>query len=582
MSFHFDKDAILKGDVAQMRALFAAASPPAQLSRLYRVTVEHLVNTLLKGDQLDEVFAPLIERFKQKLIAEVTHDSYFFADSLHPLRRLLDCLLQHACYWYPRDPKQQSLFLQHYQRLADEVLQSAINPGSIWCELGVFNDFNEWIEAEYKRSELVESRVRQATIDNFRLSEAECSVLDLINNSLAGKIIPADAHSLIGGALKSELQYNLINGGYDSAFWNSWSKILPGFAGIFSTGGEQADAQHLSATVQILLNDLQHSLQLSSSNPDNYQLLIDHLSEILSQLEKQQPLHCTPFKALPYPEGYEDFNRQHTRSVLTEINDIKIGSWIIWSGDDGQKIRCKLALKNTHSNQLLFVARSGRKVMVKSSGELSGCLKAGTAKIFTPISFHDFFAHLLDKLIAQANQLASKQKIRAVEAQAAHQKQKEAAQRHSQIGIKTKMASQVERGPQHAEGAIKQTDMSKKRAEALARAEEKHCRVTAQIAKENANREQVKKRECAEEQVAALNVGAMVAIHKGEHTTQRCKLAASIAVTGKYIFVDSRGRKFAEYTHEQLIEAILDNKLEVISNGDIFEDRLAQVIRSSR
>lgn len=95
----FDKGAILKGDVAQLRVLFAAASPPAQLSRLYRVSVEHLVNTLLNGDQLDEVFSPLIERFKQQLIKEVTHDSYFFVDSLHPLRRLLDCLLQHACYW---------------------------------------------------------------------------------------------------------------------------------------------------------------------------------------------------------------------------------------------------------------------------------------------------------------------------------------------------------------------------------------------------------------------------------------------------------------------------------------------------
>lgn len=582
MSSPFDKDAILKGDVAQLRALFAAASSPAQLNRLYRVSVEHLVNTLLNGDQLDEVFSPLIERFKQRLIEEVTHDSYFFVDPLHPLRRLLDCLLQHACYWYPRDLTQQSLFLQQYQRLADEVLQAAVNPGSIWCELGVFNDFNQWMDAEYKRSELVESRVCQAAINNFKLLETECSVLDLINNPLAGKNIPADAHSLFVGSLKSELQYNLINSGYDSPFWNSWRKILPIFAEIFSTAVDQADAKYLSVTISALLNDLQQSSQLGLSNPENYQLLINHLNEMLSQLEKQQPLSCTPFAALPYPEGYEDCNRQNTQPIQAEINEIIIGSWFIWLDDEGQKIRCKLAMKNTNSKQLLFVARSGRKVMVKSSGELLRCLNIGIAKIFTPISFGDFFSYLLDKLITQAKQLERKQKIREVKAQAAHQKQKEAAQCHPPIGVKPTVADQVERQPQLVDGVIKQTVRSKKKAEALVRAEEKHRRVIAQIAKENAIREHLKKLERAKEQAAALNVGAMVAIYKGEHASQRCKLAANIAVTGKYIFVDNRGQKFAEYEHEQLIEAILDNKLQVITNGDIFEDQLAKVIRGSR
>lgn len=581
MSSPFDKDAILKGDVAQLRALFAAASSPAQLNRLYRVSVEHLVNTLLNGDQLDEVFSPLIERFKQRLIEEVTHDSYFFVDPLHPLRRLLDCLLQHACYWYPRDPTQQSLFLQQYQRLADEVLQAAVNPGSIWCELGAFNDFNQWMDAEYKRSELVESRVCQAAINNFKLLETECSVLDLINNSLAGKNIPADAHSLFVGSLKSELQYNLINNGYYSPFWNSWSKILPIFSEIFSTSVDQADAKYLSATIPPLLNDLQQSSQLGPSNPENYQLLINHLSEMLSQLENQQPLSCIPFAALPYPEGYEECNRQHIQPIQAEINEIRIGSWFIWLGDEGQKIRCKLAMKNTNSKQLLFVARSGRKVMVKSSGELLRCLNTGIAKIFTPISFGDFFSYLLDKLIAQSKQLGRKQKIKEVETQAAHQKQKETAQCQPLIGVKPKVADQVERQPQLVDGAIKQTVRSKKRTDALVRAEEKHRRITAQIAKENAIREHLKKLECAKEQAAALNVGAMVAIYKGEHASQRCKLAANIAVTGKYIFVDSRGRKFAEYEHEQLIEAILDDKLQVITNGDIFEDQLAKVIRGS-
>ena len=110
----FNKDAILRGNVAQMRALFAAASPPTRLNQLYKISAELLVDTLLGGDQLDAVFTPLVAYLKHHVITKVARDPYFYTDPLHPVRRLLDCLLQHASYWYPRDAKQQTRFLQQY------------------------------------------------------------------------------------------------------------------------------------------------------------------------------------------------------------------------------------------------------------------------------------------------------------------------------------------------------------------------------------------------------------------------------------------------------------------------------------
>ncbi len=591
----FNKDAILRGDVAQMRALFAAASPPAKLNQLYRISAGLMVDTLLGGDQLDEVFAPLVAYLKHQLITKVAHDSYFYTDPLHPIRRLLDYLLKHACYWYPRDAKQQTRFLQQYQQLIDGVvLHPAINASGIWGELGVFSDFNRWIDAEYKRAELLESRVCQAAVHHFGLLEAEYCVLNLINNSFAGKNIPVDAYSLIIGALKSELQYNLINEGVDSSFWHSWSDMLPVIARLFHTNGEQDNTHHDFFITSALTKELQNSLQLNSSNPDNYQLLISRLIELLSRTAKQ-PLRSVLFKALPYPEGSEGFNRHIMQHLQADKNGIKVGSWIIVQGDEGQKIRCKLALKNTISNQLLFVDYSGRKVMIKSLEEFLLCLDSGTAKQFRPISFHDFFSHLLDKLIAQAKLLAEKQKTSVTkEKKIAHKKQKEVAPSNEAaprdevapskelIETQQKMLKQDESVPSLIKEDTTQITTSKKKTEASALAEEKKRQSSAQKAKENTKHDLLTKLTCAKEQAAALNVGARVTIHNGEHGSQRCKLAAIIPTTGKYIFADSRGQKFAEYQYEQLIEAIVANKLQVISSGDIFEDRLAKVIRGYR
>jgi hypothetical protein len=77
-------------------------------------------------------------------------------------------------------------------------------------------------------------------------------------------------------------------------------------------------------------------------------------------------------------------------------------------------------------------------------------------------------------------------------------------------------------------------------------------------------------------------VGAWVEIQNATQELQRCKLAVIIASAGKYIFVDSLGRKIAEYQREQLVDAYVNNQLKLINNGDKFEDQLVKVIRSLR
>lgn len=526
MLVSFDKDAMLKGSSIEVHRLFAAAAEPDQLDNLYKASAEHLIKVLLGSNQLDEAFIPTINSFKQQLISELSPRSHFYTDPLHPLRRLLDVLLQHACYWHAHGSKSQ--FLQHCQNLIDEVvLRASINSAGVES---AFNNFNSWIEGEYKRAKLLELRVCQTETSYFSLMRIECAVLDLINVSLTGKKLPADVIGLITGPLKSELQHSLINHGDTPLFWRSWSEVLSLIGRAFSNNSGPESLHYIS----LVQEKLQCCLMLESSNTERYQYLIQSLHQVLSQVVTKQPLNYTLFNALTYPEEYRNNKGQLTQQIHSKICSLKIGSWIIYKNDSGRKIRCKLALKHDETGLWLFVDQSGRKAIIKSPVELSTCFEADKVSVLTPRSFGDFFSRLLDTLVVKANQLARKQKqleqCKLVETDSS--------------AIK-KVVSNVEQVPPKVEAY------------------------------------HPKKLQAAKGTIALLNVGASVEIDSSENTIQRCKLSVIIAATGKYIFADKLGRKKAEYQQEQLIQLCLEGRLRIVNNVDSFEDSLVKVIRRS-
>jgi hypothetical protein len=62
----------------------------------------------------------------------------------------------------------------------------------------------------------------------------------------------------------------------------------------------------------------------------------------------------------------------------------------------------------------------------------------------------------------------------------------------------------------------------------------------------------------------------------------RCKLAAFIKATGKYIFVNRSGAKVAEYHREELAEALGTNQIAMLDDGLIFDRALESIIDNLR
>lgn len=82
--------------------------------------------------------------------------------------------------------------------------------------------------------------------------------------------------------------------------------------------------------------------------------------------------------------------------------------------------------------------------------------------------------------------------------------------------------------------------------------------------------------------VSNLSQGAWFEMSAATGESYRCRLAAIIKPTGKYIFVNRSGMKVAEESKEQLAIALRDGKIRLLDDGMLFDRALESVIGNLR
>ncbi|WP_027329636.1 DUF1631 domain-containing protein [Marinimicrobium agarilyticum] len=82
--------------------------------------------------------------------------------------------------------------------------------------------------------------------------------------------------------------------------------------------------------------------------------------------------------------------------------------------------------------------------------------------------------------------------------------------------------------------------------------------------------------------VANLTQGSWFEMQDSQGQTYRCRLAAMIKPTGKYIFVNRSGMKVAEETREGLALALKSGRLRILDDGMLFDRALEAVIGNLR
>jgi len=78
--------------------------------------------------------------------------------------------------------------------------------------------------------------------------------------------------------------------------------------------------------------------------------------------------------------------------------------------------------------------------------------------------------------------------------------------------------------------------------------------------------------------VDSMAVGAWVEFVEDTDEKSRCKLAAIIRASGKYIFVTRVGIKVAKHTRSSLVDAVKNGVISMLDNALLFDRALESVI----
>lgn len=557
-----DSQALLK--VIELTARVAKHTPEARR----QVIAEQLLDQLWLDCQVDPALQPLLDQLTPVYSQWIARDDSFYLKTDHPLRARLEQFIGHISHWYPRDSKPSQQFMD---KLKDCITQLVNKP-----ETTPFDEFIRWADTEAKRARMLAERLGDSEAGHMRLLSIECLAIDVLNEHLAGRPFPVEAAEGITRVLKSELQHSLFTADSpdSSPFWKQWMRMLPVLGQVFSSKTIKVEDSVLYGQIPPLVNELERSLQLPQSNPTAYQPWIDQLCQMLmAAIQKKNPETCE-LAPLAYPEGYSNNNTRVTQALLQQSQALQLGDWLRFSDDQGSIIRCMLAYKSPDASQLLLVDQAGRKVMNKSLKDMALCLSTGIATPLQNPNIKQRVEQLLGKLVSLAHKVQEQQQVVA-EARA----QKAAAE----LVIKKQEEAAAAENAAREQLDVRRNAARKAFSEAKALADEKQKRTEDKVRLQQEATDSAEARLiAAQAEVSDLKVGAWMELVQPDGSTQKCKLSVILGGTGKYIFVDQLGRKFAEFQRDQLIELMQRDGLRLLRQGGDFEDQLAKVIRGLR
>lgn len=262
-----------------------------------------------------------------------------------------------------------------------------------------------------------------------------------------------------------------------------------------------------------------------------------------------------------------------TRTNLDTLANLQQSPWFELMVAQS-KIRVRFSSYIQLIDKYIFVDGAGSKVAEFSSGELNQLFHDKKIEALDLSPAFDKAYHLVVEEIITAHLKAEQEKLE-IEQQKA-QKIKEEQRKVAEIETIKKNLEQAEQSVKEKK-AKREKDKIKKKA-ALEKADlklrEKQPAFEASHLTEEERNHIIKN-------IANLALGVRVELElKGE--IKRCRLAARIASTGKFIFTDLHGNKVMQCVEQELVEMFQSGRLKFRQKTGLFDEALTTVISSMR
>lgn len=556
--------------LARQQAAVMRGVAPQQLDvlqALNRALQQHMPNQALSIGQVDDdainlvsmlfqfvledrnLAAPikgLIARLQIPILKVAMLDKSFFSKGGHPARKLLNEVANASLGWAPANPSlpmERDLFYAKVDALISRIVDEFVDDVSVFQ--AALEDFVAFVELDRRRALLIEQRTVDAEDGRAKSELARSAVQALLNEKVAGKRLPSVVAKLLQDGWSNVLFLICLKEGQDSDSWKQAVQTVDALLESVEPVASFEERANLLRTLPTLLKNLRSGLNKIGFNPFDLNQLFSDLEQIhLQRLKKEETADLVALDAArPALSEIPQPSVSHTQASSQLVRpDIPI-------------VAERLAPAQTLDDVLASRQHSDDVVASEGIEDLDRLLAAHFGEDEVAGAEANTAAKIPDSTSASAVDVTNAKAVIGTNAKAVNGTHAKAA---DVTGTKTNAAA---------------TELS-------ANVET----VTAETKTTGAtDLDPTRTREQRSiERVDALQVGNWVEFQQGGGKILRCRLAAIIRATGKYIFVNRAGVKVAENNREGLLKAYMSGELATLDEGRLFDRALESVIGNLR
>ncbi|WP_295516497.1 DUF1631 domain-containing protein [uncultured Pseudomonas sp.] len=352
-----------------------------------------LFEFILDDLTLPDSLKALIARLQIPMLKVAVLDKTFFSRGSHPARRLLNEIAAASLGWGEQSDLQRDGLYQKVEQIVQRLLTDFVDDPEIFAEL--LSDFMAYVSDEQRRSELLEQRTRDAEEGRARAEIARLQVEHVLSQRLQEHQLPAAVQRVLREAWSQVLLLTCLKQGYESSEWRAALQTMDDLIWSIQPHHDVASRQRLLEMVPGLLKALREGLASAAFDPFSTSEFFTELESLHVQTFQQTRTDLAEGASVEAPAipsagsvvdapfelpGAAERIAGLTDESLDWVDSLSVGAWLEIQDED-QKLRCKLAAVIRPMGRLVFVNRTGMKVLDRTRDELALDYQEGRVRL---------------------------------------------------------------------------------------------------------------------------------------------------------------------------------------------------------
>ncbi|MFV8571687.1 DUF1631 domain-containing protein [Marinobacter sp. SBS5] len=348
--------------------------------------VSMLFEFILDDYNLSAPVQVLISRLQIPILKVVIKDKNFFSKSNHPARKLLNSLAKAGIGWSSSDEKARDKLYGQIHNVVQRILNEF--DGNVTLFETLNSDFEQFLERENRKSNLVEQRTRESERGRIKSQKAQEAVDKILKEKLSRYKLPESIHEILINGWSRVMFLAYLRDDSEHR-WQETVKVVDDLIWCLHPHEEDEERDQWVRVVPRLLRTLRSGLEEVSYNATKLDDMMAQLKHQLAEafrtnatIEARKDESVTE-EEVQSPETQTAIQRQQeledaaVSEFVIKIDQLEIGNWVEFRLVNGASFRCKLSAIIEEADCFVFVNRMGLKVIEKNRVELAHELRRG-------------------------------------------------------------------------------------------------------------------------------------------------------------------------------------------------------------